>query len=58
MRLAYLVHDLADPAVARRLAMLAPHLASAIVIGCDSRHLRATACRSTRWLLVHTSAHM
>ena len=33
MRLAYIVHDLADPAVARRLAMLAPHLASAIVIG-------------------------
>lgn len=33
MRLAYIVHDLADPAVARRLAMLAPHLASAVVIG-------------------------
>jgi hypothetical protein len=33
MRLAYLVHDLGDPAVARRLDMLAPHLASAVVIG-------------------------
>ena len=33
MRLAYLVHDLADPAVARRLDMLAPHLSDAVVIG-------------------------
>jgi hypothetical protein len=33
MRLVYLVHDLADPAVARRLAMLRPWLATAIVIG-------------------------
>ncbi len=33
MRLAYLVHDLDDPAVARRLRMLAPHLDDAVVIG-------------------------
>ncbi len=33
MRLAYLVHDLDDPAVARRLAMLREHLRTAIVIG-------------------------
>jgi hypothetical protein len=32
-RLVYLVHDLGDPAVARRLAMLRPFLASAVVIG-------------------------
>ncbi len=33
LHLAYLVHDLNDPAVARRLVMLRPHLASAVVIG-------------------------
>ncbi len=33
MRLAYIVHDLGDPAVIRRLDMLAPHLADAVVIG-------------------------
>ena len=33
LRLAYLVHDLNDPAVARRLEMLRPHLAAATVIG-------------------------
>jgi len=33
IRLAYFVHDLGDPAVARRLAMLRPYLASAIIIG-------------------------
>lgn len=33
MRLAYLVQDLADPAVARRLDMLRPHLTDAVVIG-------------------------
>ncbi|MFC7478307.1 glycosyl transferase family 1 [Dankookia sp. GCM10030260] len=33
MRLAYFVHDLGDPAVARRLDMLAPRLAEAVVIG-------------------------
>ncbi|WP_431272876.1 glycosyl transferase family 1 [Dankookia sp. P2] len=33
MRLAYLVHDLGDPAVARRLDMLAPTLKDAVVIG-------------------------
>ncbi len=32
-RLAYFVHDLNDPAVARRLMMLQPHLSSAVVIG-------------------------
>ena len=32
-RLVYLVHDLGDPAVARRLAMLEPYLESAVVIG-------------------------
>ena len=32
-RLVYLVHDIGDPAVARRLVMLRPFLASAIVIG-------------------------
>jgi succinoglycan biosynthesis protein ExoL len=32
-RLVYLVHDLADPAVARRLVMLRPFLASAVAIG-------------------------
>lgn len=33
IRLAYVVHDLADPAVARRLDMLRPFLADAVVIG-------------------------
>lgn len=33
MRLAYVVHDLSDPAVARRLDMLRPHLEDALVIG-------------------------
>lgn len=33
MRLAYLVHDLADPAVTRRLDMLRPHLTDAVVLG-------------------------
>jgi hypothetical protein len=33
LRLVYMVHDLGDPAVARRLAMLRPWLASAVVIG-------------------------
>jgi hypothetical protein len=33
VNLVYFVHDLNDPAVARRLAMLQPYLASAIVIG-------------------------
>jgi len=33
LRLAYLVHDLHDPAVARRLDMLRPHLTDAVVIG-------------------------
>ncbi len=33
LSLAYVVHDLHDPAVARRLDMLAPHLADAVVIG-------------------------
>ncbi|WP_353212686.1 glycosyl transferase family 1 [Rhodovarius sp.] len=33
LRLAYLVHDLHDPAVARRLDMMRPHLADAVVIG-------------------------
>ena len=33
MRLAYFVHDLGDPAVIRRLDMLAPQLADAVVIG-------------------------
>lgn len=32
-KLVYFVHDLNDPAVARRLAMLRPHLAAAIIIG-------------------------
>ena len=40
LRLVYLVHDLGDPAVARRLAMLRPFLASAVVIGF---HRAATA---------------
>lgn len=33
LRLVYFVHDLGDPAVARRLSMLRPFLASAVVIG-------------------------
>jgi succinoglycan biosynthesis protein ExoL len=33
IRLVYFVHDLGDPAVARRLSMLCPFLASATVIG-------------------------
>jgi hypothetical protein len=33
LRLVYFVHDLGDPAVARRLSMLAPSLISAVVIG-------------------------
>lgn len=33
MRLVYLVHDLGDPAVVRRLDMLRPYLTTAIVIG-------------------------
>jgi hypothetical protein len=33
LRLVYLVHDLGDPAVARRLAMLRPFLETAVVIG-------------------------
>jgi succinoglycan biosynthesis protein ExoL len=33
IRLAYVVHDLADPAVARRLEMLRPFLADAVVLG-------------------------
>lgn len=33
IRLAYVVHDLADPAVARRLEMLRPFLADAIILG-------------------------
>lgn len=33
LRLAYFVHDLLDPAVARRLTMLAPQLEDAVVIG-------------------------
>ena len=33
MRLAYVVHDLGDPAVVRRLDMLAPYLVDAVVIG-------------------------
>lgn len=33
MHLVYLVHDLGDPAVLRRLDMLRPHLATAVVIG-------------------------
>lgn len=33
MRVVYFVHDLGDAAVARRLDMLAPHLADAVVIG-------------------------
>jgi succinoglycan biosynthesis protein ExoL len=33
LRLVYFVHDLCDPAVARRLSILRPSLASAVVIG-------------------------
>jgi hypothetical protein len=33
MRLVYFVHDLGDPAVARRLLMLQPHLSTAVIIG-------------------------
>ncbi|MDB5396944.1 MAG: succinoglycan biosynthesis protein [Rhodospirillales bacterium] len=33
LRLVYFVHDLGDPAVSRRLSMLRPFLASALVIG-------------------------
>lgn len=33
IHLVYFVHDLGDPAVARRLAMLQPFLASAVIIG-------------------------
>ena len=33
LRLAYLVHDLHDPAVARRLDMLRLHIRDAVVIG-------------------------
>ncbi len=40
LRLLYMVHDLGDPAVARRLAMLRPWLASAVVVGF---HRAATA---------------
>jgi len=35
--LVYFVHDLGDPAVARRLAMLQPYLASAVIIGFHRR---------------------
>jgi succinoglycan biosynthesis protein ExoL len=43
LRLAYVVHDLGDPVVARRLDMLRPYLADAVVIGFHGATVPAAA---------------
>ncbi len=48
--LVYFVHDLNDPAVARRLAMLRPHLAAAVIIG--FRRAEAAPAQLAGWKVV------